>query len=347
MVSKYNGIQDLNVKKANYLLSFEEKMTKSAQLCVSFLISCLPHSEVKEGFPALTFSFRDLKNIVNADGKRRITSVDDLWNINAELMSVPLWYENDRKKGAVAWMSNIEADKETKQFTYFFHPKLERHLLNLKSQYTLYSYYYRVCLTTNGMKFYEIMKMYEKHQDVILDIETEIKKPLGLYNKYSAYYDLRRRVLDPICEELTKFTDLKVSYTPAEKEGRRVISLQFHIEANQPTHVPLPLREVLERQKQKHIDTQLKIDDLLNSTLYKQEYPGIYETLGSWGAKNEIITSTIGNYGIERVEYIKSYVEFELKRNDIEDPLALFLQGVRSDWMQPSKKKREMQVSDN
>jgi len=332
-------INDLNVKKANYLVPFEERMSKASQLCVSFLISALPRSTVQNGFPALSFTFKEIKKAVNADGKRRITEVKDLWNINSELMSVPLWYENDEKQGMVSWMTEIEQDKRTDDFTYFFHPKLERHLLNLKSKYTLYNYYYRVCLSRNAMKLYEILKMHEYTGRVELDIEKDIKAPLGLNGKYSAYYDLKRKVINPIQGELKKFSDIQFEYVESKKNGRKVLSLEFEITPNHPTNLPKPLRRVLEEQRKAQITAQLSIEDELETDVLRTNYPNIYELLTEWRADPRIITHMIRKHGAERVRHIINYVKYESEQDNWDwDNLDFFLQGIESTWMDPKKR---------
>jgi len=190
-----------SVRKANYLINLEEKMSKAAQLWVSYLIACLPRAvgEVDE-FPSLTFTFREVKRAINADGKRRVTDSRELKGIHKELVRTPLWYEDEKKGRWGAWLTEVEWEKEVDNFTYYFHPKLKPYLLNVKDHFTIYNYYYRVCLSPHGMKLYEILKSYQYQGAIVLDIEEDIKPSLGLANKYRKYYDFRRRVLDPVQE---------------------------------------------------------------------------------------------------------------------------------------------------
>ncbi|MGB1216547.1 MAG: replication initiation protein, partial [Saprospiraceae bacterium] len=242
-----------NVRKANHLIEIEERMSKSAQLWVSYLVACLPKAqEGIDDFPTLEFSFKEIKNMINADGKKRVGKVMDVHKLNKELMSIPLWYESEERAGYVSWLTDAFLDKKSKEkrFIFRFHPGLKPYLLNLKQHYTYYNFFYRVCLSKNSMKFYEILKskqyLKEKYKRSIeLNIEDDIKYPLGLIGKYDKYYDFRRKVLDVCQKELEKFTDIRFTYEPCKKEWNRVVSILINIERNVPKSLPEPIMKYM------------------------------------------------------------------------------------------------------
>lgn len=316
-----------SVRKANYLINLEEKMSKAAQLWVSYLIACLPRAvgEVDE-FPSLTFTFREVKRAINADGKRRVTDSKELKSIHKELIRTPLWYEDEKKGRWVAWLTEVEWDKEIDNFTYYFHPKLKPYLLNVKDHFTIYNYYYRVCLSPHGMKLYEILKSYQYQGAIILDIEEDIKPSLGLANKYKKYYDFRRRVLDPVQEEILQFTDICFEYEEAEKEGKRVLALRFIIKQNTPANLPKPLLDALQK-------TGTRIQNSNKTEHVKIRYAEIFAVLEPWGGNEETITGLIHEFGLEKIQYYITYTKRQQKAGKIKgSAFGYFRRGLEEGW---------------
>lgn len=67
----------------------------------------------------------------------------------------------------------------------------------------------------------------EKYANPELTLE-ELRKLTGTEKKYSAFYDVRRYIIDPICNEITKHTKYNVTYNRI-KSGRKVVAIKFHI----------------------------------------------------------------------------------------------------------------------
>lgn len=318
-----------SVRKANYLINLEEKMSKAAQLWVSYLIACLPRSvDDLDEFPSLTFTFREVKRAINADGKRRVTDSRELKSIHKELIRTPLWYEDEKKGRWVAWLTEVEWDKEVDNFTYYFHPKLKPYLVNVKEHFTIYNYYYRVCLSPHGMKLYEILKSYQYQGAVVLDIEEDIKPSLGLAHKYKKYYDFRRRVLDPVQEEISQFTDICFEYDEAEKEGKRVLALRFIIKQNTPTNLPRPLLEALQK-----TGTRIQNSNSNKMEQLKIKYADIFAVLEPWGGNEETITGLIHEYGLEKIQYYINYTRRQQKAGRIKgSAFGYFRRGLEEGW---------------
>lgn len=317
-----------SVRKANYLINLEEKMSKAAQLWVSYLIACLPRAVGDaDEFPSLTFTFREVKRAINADGKRRVTDSKELKSIHKELIRTPLWYEDEKKGRWVAWLTEVEWDKEIDNFTYYFHPKLKPYLLNVKDHFTIYNYYYRVCLSPHGMKLYEILKSYQYQGEIVLDIEEDIKPSLGLANKYKKYYDFRRRVLDPVQEEILQFTDICFDYEEAEKEGKRVLALRFIIKQNTPTNLPKPLLEALQKTGTRIQNSSQKAEH------NKVKYAEIFAVLEPWGGNEETITGLVHEYGLEKIKYYINYTKRQQKAGKIKgSAFGYFRRGLEEGW---------------
>jgi len=337
----------LNVKKANHLVQLEEKMSKAAQLWVSYLVASLPKARAGvDDFPTLQFSFREIKKAINADGKKRIGKVDDVFKVIKELMYTPLWYENKNQRGYVAWLTEVFEDKTTEGqiFNFVFHPKLKPYLLNLENQYTIYNYFYRVCLSTNSMKIYEILKRYQYLGQVDLNIEDDIKAPLGLKGKYEKFYDLKKKVLNVAQKELKEFTDISFEYEISKKEWNKAISLFFVINTNEPTNLPKPLLELVKTNKV-HLPLPLESEKSAVQT-FKPQFPALYAQLFKLGGKEQVITALIKQYGIEAVKYQAEHVKRKVKQKaKIKDAFGWFRKAVQDNYEDPVQAAKAKKVT--
>ena len=67
----------------------------------------------------------------------------------------------------------------------------------------------------------------EKYANPEIALE-ELRKLTDTEKKYSAFYDVRRYIIDPICNEITKHTKYNITYDRI-KSGRKVVAIKFHI----------------------------------------------------------------------------------------------------------------------
>lgn len=104
-------------------------------------------------------------------------------------------------------------------------------ILHLKNKYAVSMYrwftmnYRQYEYYTNSGKRRE--DQIEKYANPEITLE-ELRKLTGTEKKYSAFYDVRRYIIDPICNEITKHTKYNVTYDRI-KSGRKIVAIKFHI----------------------------------------------------------------------------------------------------------------------
>ncbi|WP_405077512.1 replication initiation protein (plasmid) [Limosilactobacillus reuteri] len=104
-------------------------------------------------------------------------------------------------------------------------------ILHLKNKYAVSMYrwftmnYRQYEYYTNSGKRRE--DQIEKYANPEVTLE-ELRKLTGTEKKYSAFYDVRRYIIDPICNEITKHTKYNITYDRI-KSGRKVVAIKFHI----------------------------------------------------------------------------------------------------------------------
>ena len=335
----------LVVKKSNFLIPRNEAISKSAQLLASYLVARLPKAD--EGvadFPVLHFTYEELKQAINADGRARVCKVDDIFQLGVELQQCILFYVDEEARETVSWIIGQRHDLKRNTFTYSLHPGLKEYLLNLKKQFTYYNYLYRVCLCANSMKLYEILKMNQFRKSVILDIEEELKPALGLVGRYKKYYDLRRKVLDVAQKEFRQFTDIGFNYEPADKKGKKVIRLRFIIYENSPSDLPKPILEILKTREPQALpepeEAKREIRD--NILIFKERYSKEYKQLQVWGGGEDAIQHCIKVYGEKELLYQIKHLENVLKQNkSIENPFAWLSAALKGEYLDNRQEKEK------
>ena len=104
-------------------------------------------------------------------------------------------------------------------------------ILHLKNKYAVSMYRW---FTMNYRQYEYYVSSGKRREDQIekyanpeITLE-ELRKLTGTEKKYSAFYDVRRYIIDPICNEITKHTKYNVTYDRI-KGGRKIVAIKFHI----------------------------------------------------------------------------------------------------------------------
>lgn len=328
----------LQVKKANFLVPLEESVSKPAQLLASYLVASLPKTKLdSDDLPRLSFPYSELRRAINADGRERVNKVSDVMNLGAELQKCILFYEDNVTERTVSWLIEQERNKKTNIFSYTLHPGLRKYLVNIEKHFTKYNYLFRVCLNAHAMKIYEILKMHHYRGEVVLDIEEDLKKSLGLDGKYPKIYEFKRRVLDVAQKELRQYTDIRFEYEVEEKRGKTPISFRFNIYDNQPTDLPPALLDKFKAEGGLPSAPALPVGSATadRKAIYDSE---VYTSLRGWGGKDIAIAGLINEYGTEAVNYQIKHLKRLLKeKKKIDNPFAWFnkaLAGKYTDTVQ-------------
>ena len=325
----------LQVKKANFLVPLEESVSKPAQLLASYLVASLPNTVVEsETLPKLRFSYSELRNAINADGRQRVNKVKDIMELGVELQRCVLFYEDNVSERTVTWLIEQERTKKDNVFTYSLHPGLRKYLINLEKHFTRYNYLFRVCLNAHAMKMYEILKMYQYLGQVTLHIEDDLKPSLGLSGKYAKIYEFKRRVLTVAQNEIEKYTDIRFEYEEAEKVGKTPTALTFYIYPNQPTDLPPKLLNKLRKEgsiANQNFDLPLPIG---KETQILPEQHDIYMVLRKYGGKDGAIAGIIEVYGTEKVRYQIKHLErvSSSGKQKVLAPFAWLCKALKEDY---------------
>jgi plasmid replication initiation protein len=224
------------IVKSNKLIETSYTLGSREQFFVLFLISQISQKDTE--FREYRINYKEISQLMNFDGRRRVANKEDVFKMMNNLNTQPIRFTEGEEDVQVVWITSLRYNKRTGEYTFTFGKELKPFLLQLKEHFTLYNIGNVVHLSGHSTRMYEVLKRHHfKKEPVTLTVE-DLKFWLKIEKKYPEYYEFKRWVLEPSREELEKYTDIRFTYREAEKEGKKIISLEFTIFDNVPTEQP-------------------------------------------------------------------------------------------------------------
>lgn len=208
------------IQKSRYSLSLME------QKAILFLISKIkPTDEAEHSY---TFSVKDFCLACNfhQDSGFYVGYVRQVMEeLGKKTVSVDL---GEGKTLISHWFSSTIIDAKTNSFEVLFDKNLAPYLFQLKNFYTQYSLEYVLPMKSKySIRLYEFLRSVKSKSYRQRYTVDELRERVDC-DKYPAYKEFRRNVLDPAIEDINKFTDLEVRYEPI-KSGRKITHIEFII----------------------------------------------------------------------------------------------------------------------
>lgn len=127
--------------------------------------------------------------------------------------------------------------EEKSSINVSFHPLMKPYLLDLKSKFLSYDVENVLRLTSSySIRLYELTRAYVGIGKRTFRVE-DLKKILGIENKYKQYTHLKKRVLEPSRNNINETTDINLEFEEI-KEGRRVAKICFTISKKKEEETP-------------------------------------------------------------------------------------------------------------
>lgn len=178
---------------------------------------------------------------MNFDGRRRVANKEDIFKMMNNLNTQPIRFSEGDEDVQAVWITSLRYNRKSGEYTFTFSFELKPFLLQLKEHFTLFNISNVVYLSAHSTRMYEVLKRHQyKREPVVLSIK-DLKFWLRIESKYPEYYEFKRWVLGPAKQELEQYTDIRFTYTAAEKEGKKIVSLEFTIFNNEPKEQPAAL----------------------------------------------------------------------------------------------------------
>ena len=273
------------IVKSNKLIETSYKLGSREQFFVLFLLSKISQHDTE--FRQYKVHHKDIARIMNFDGRRRVANKEDIFKMMNNLNTQPIRFSEGDEDVQAVWITSLRYNRKSGEYTFTFSLELKPFLLQLKEHFTLFNISNVVYLSGHSTRMYEVLKRHQyKRESVVLSI-VDLKFWLRIENKYPEYYEFKRWVLEPARQELEQYTDIRFTYTEAEKEGKKILSLEFTIFENEPKEQPTSLNLL------SNIDERLGLSEPITPKLFDND-PSVKRDTSRVGsakkAKLEILT---------------------------------------------------------
>lgn len=298
--------------KSNKLIETSYKLNSREQFFVLYLISKI--SQHDSGFREYTMHYSEIEKIINFDGKRRIANKSEVFSLMDKLNSETIKYEKGNIVGKSVWLQHMEHNTDTDEFTFSLSEKLRDYLIQLKEHFTRYNISNIVYLNSSAIRLYEVLKRYQYKGSCELTVE-KIKFYLGIEGRYSKFYEFKRWVLIPSQREIEKYTDIRFEYSPAKKEGKKIISLKFVIFENEPDFQPETMRLLSKIDPAVGEEVKLKSNQKLpkNEEGFSPSLSRSFEFLTEKGINKTFIKEKIFKHNKVNYEPLRGYEDIYFK----------------------------------
>lgn len=315
---KYIVTKSNNLINAKYKLSLEEQR-------IVLVLASMVQPEDKE-FKLYKFKIRDFLNLINVKDERKYT---ELPKITKKLLdkTLEIKYElNDQKiLLQTSWLSSVEYYSGFIELA--FSPKLKPFLLGLKEFYTTYKLDNVLNLKSKySIRLYEVLKSCQFKKTLCIKVE-ELKKLLGIDNKYSRFYDIKSKILNKVKNELKKKTDIYFNYEEI-KEGKSAVKIKFFIHSNN-----------LNNSLSKNTFTEDFEKNIPYESSYTEEdvcrIKEKIEYLTNGKITYKVVYSLLDNKGKEKVfNYLNNYKKFKVNKHN---PTGFLIKAITEEYPIPKE----------
>lgn len=230
MSSKKLKNQELIVTQSNRVVEARYSLTLQEQRIVLLMISMIePDDDDFKDYVIKVSDFVELIGINNKNIHKEIKEV--LINLRERSLLI----QKDTGYLITGWISSAEYVDQRGEILLSFDKKLKPYLLALKSNFTQQKLHQVINFKRNStIRIYTLLKQYEGIGSREFKVD-ELKKILGLANKYKVWQRFKEVVLLPAQEELSRvddqgnhLSDIGFEFTPI-KDVRTIVGVKFKI----------------------------------------------------------------------------------------------------------------------
>lgn len=225
-----------------FIFNAQYKLSPREQKLILYLIANMDPQK-QERFHEQTVTVREFEKMLKADSKKWGGLYTELRDITKRIRSKGIEFDTNirvdghRFPGYINWFQSVtpmeDGDGEV-CIKFLFSEDLKPYLINL-NQYARINYSEAALLKSGfAIRMFQIfkahrgkMKGHEKISELIYDL-TELKKLLGIADKYPDFRNFRRRVLNIIEREINKHTSIHLEKIDSIRNSKRqIVKLVF------------------------------------------------------------------------------------------------------------------------
>ena len=230
------------VRKADKLIQARYSLSTLAIKVITTIISMLNKDD--SDFHLYIIKVQDFKELLDSDGKIGGSAYKALKDACNELMDRKIEFDEGAGVGFLLtrWIASAEYFAGAGEIEIEISQKLRPLLLQLKEgSYLNYDLGNILALRSGYLiRLYESLKhefnkvKNYKHSTtaVVHEIDIdELRQQFKIPDSYR-YDNIKKNILDKAVEQFSKFTDIKITYEPSRKRGKKILAVEFTIREN-------------------------------------------------------------------------------------------------------------------
>lgn len=218
------------VQKARIKLSLKERRI------LAILISKIDPFDSE--FKPIEIRITDIFKLCNLDPNQG-KNYQDVRKAIKGIADKSAWVKIGNRETLLRWIEKPDIDTSRNVIRIRFDEDMKPFLLDLRTNFTAYELDYVIQFSSiYSHSLYEYIQSVHYHplEEYSFTINwTDLRDIIGAH-AYPDYGQFRRRALDPAIEEINRFTEKKLTYTPI-KDGKTIVSIRFTINAKNPADV--------------------------------------------------------------------------------------------------------------
>lgn len=219
------GIKDdLVVVKSNEVITASYKLTLNEQRIVLSCISKIDSMRELTEKDGVTIRVDEIQDLLVTTRKERGSLYTDLKVATQRLYERSIVLDGEGSKRR--WVYEIKYNENEGDITLFFSPTIIPYLSELKGNFTKYKLeYISNFKSVYSIRIYELLCKWSFVGQKEIEV-YELKKLLGVEDKYERTSNFLSRVVDVSVQEINKFSNIKLD-CGYRKTGRRITHIQF------------------------------------------------------------------------------------------------------------------------
>jgi len=289
MSNRVARIENKFVFNAQYKLGLRE------QKVLLYLIANIDTQ--KDFFEECIIPIKELESILKSDGKKWGNAYDELKKLCSNMSRQQITFITDIyingkvMPGYLNWFQSVapvrnEGDEVCIRF--LFSSDLKPFLLQLQEYARINRLEVANMRSAYSIRLFQICKAAREKQRKYKELVTvtysveELKKILGIEDKYSEYKDFRKYVIKKALKEINKQTSVHVEVESIRNSRRRIEKLRFLICDSDKKEVltPKQLKQAVDSKKDEDTSSKrTKPKKYFNYEEFQESYPIIYEQI--------------------------------------------------------------------
>lgn len=215
---------NLVVVKSNEVITASYKLTLNEQRIVLSCISKIDSMKELTKKDGVTIRVDEIKDLLVTTRNGTGSLYKDLKTATERLYDRSIALDNEGSKRR--WVYEIKYNESEGDITLYFSPTIIPYLSELKGNFTKYKLEYVANFkSVYSIRIYELLCRWSFVGQKEIEVD-ELKRLLGVEDKYTRTSNFLSRVVDISVKEINKFSNIKLD-CGYRKTGRRITHIQF------------------------------------------------------------------------------------------------------------------------